>query len=244
MAISAANLTNGTSGAAGTSFTTASVAPTGNRLELLAVNAITNSSTTPSTPTITGNGLTWVGVPTTQPNYDASGTTDRATLFLFRSMGGSPSSGTITIDFSAVTISQCEWSLDEFDGVDTSGTDGSGAIVQNATNTGASGTTLSVTLSAFADATNNVAYGTFAIEVNEAFTVGSGFTSLANPRGSSNSKNGSCLTEWKTGQDTGVDATWTTGGRSGGIAAEIKAASAAATSFTPRRDPHRGLYMR
>jgi hypothetical protein len=245
VSLSFSNLTSG-QGTAATSFTTASVAPAGNQLLLLAVSCrVATGSIQPPTPTITGNGLTWELVDATNghADYDATGV-DRSTLFLFRSMGVSPSSGTIVIDFVTMTLTQCDWALDQSSAeVDTSGTNGSGAVVQTAKNeAGNNVNTLTVTLAAFGDAVNNAAYGAFSHQHNsEATSPGAGFTELVDVAPTGNL----CTleTEWVLGQDTSVDASWATAtNRSGGIAVEVKAAAggAAPTSAigaTVRRGP-------
>jgi len=192
----------------------------------LACAAGTAGNTNPVDPAVSGNGLTWVKVGSV--NYDASGTTDRATLFLFRSMGASPSSGAITIDWTtSVTLANAAWSLDEFDGVDTSGTNGSGAVIQPTTNSTTAATSLIVTLpGAFGDAVNNAAYGCFSHQNAEVTTPGSGFAELADVNTASGGKSLCLETEWRLGQDLTVDASWVTSNRPGGIAVEIKAAVA------------------
>ena len=240
MAITATNIFTGSSGVNGP-YTTASFTPAVGKLYVMSVEGrISSGSVQPVCSSMTSSSLTWVQVPSFT-DMDAAGA-DRQSVYSFRTMG-SGSSQTVSITFSGQTLQRACWTLDEFDGVDTSGTNGSGAIVQTAKvdDGGSSATSASVTLSAFADATNNVAYGIFGHQVQETQTVGSGFTALSNqaPLGVT-----SLMTEWKTGQDTTVDASWATGGRSGGIAIEIKAASTAANTLLARRDPHRGLLMR
>lgn len=239
MAITAVNLTAST-GFTAQSYNTASVSPGANRLLLLACVAGTAGGTNPITPTVTGNGLTWVQVGSV--NYDASGTTDRATLFLFRSMGAAPSSGVITIDWTtSVTLANAAWALAEFDGVDTSGTNGSGAVIQPTTNSTIAATSLVVTLpGAFGDAANNAAYGAFSHQNNEATTPGSGFTELADVATGSGGKSLCLQTEWRLGEDLTVDASWTTSNRPGGIAVEIKAVVVAAGDRPLQRREPRG----
>lgn len=225
MAIIGANRFVGSSGVNGP-YTTASLTPVANRLYMLSVHGrISTGSVQPVCSSVTGAGLTWV-----QANFsdtDTSGT-DRQSVYTFRAMG-TGSAGALTITFSGQTLQRACWSLDEFDGCDTSGTNGSGAIVQTAkTNDAGSGSTsVTVTLAAFADAVNNAAYGVFGHQVQEAITHGSGFTELSDqaPLGVL-----ALQTEWRLGQDTSVDASWATGARSSGHAFELKAAAAAAAN--------------
>jgi hypothetical protein len=215
MAVSGATVTSGSDGTTGTSATTASVTPTSNALQLLLVQA--HPSGGPGYATVTGCGLTWVSVD--QHNYDVGG---GDTQMLYRALGASPSTGTISIDFG-VGNDQLEicWSLTEYTGVDTSGTNGSGAIVQAVKNTGTS-TTPAATLAAFGSA-NNATYGGIVTgSAGFPLAVGSGFTSLHNFQGPTVGL--MTLSEWKASNDTSVDGTcastvW------GIIAVEIKAAA-------------------
>ena len=135
-----------------TVYTTGTFQPAGNSLVLLAVASKSVSSGDNVVPTVTGNGLTWVEVDNEIPqaNYTR--------LTVFRAMGSSPTSGQATITFSA-TQDSILWDIQEFANVDTSGTNGSGAIVQTVSNT-ATATSVTVTLAAFG-ATDNATYGAF-----------------------------------------------------------------------------------
>jgi hypothetical protein len=216
-ALSQNNLTNGYDEVDATSFTTASVTPSANALLLLTVSAsVTGGS---AAPTITGNGLTWVQVVTRQTSYGDSWDSRRITIF--RAMGASPTTGTITIDFSGITQSRCLWSLSEFTGADTSGTDGSGAIVQSGGNDQSGGTSLTVTLSAFSSA-NNMAYGAIHHWWNEATTLGTGFSEIYDTTTSSGTTG--FQTQYKLNDET-VDWSWTTSVRASAIALEILASS-------------------
>lgn len=216
--ISASNLTTGTDIDGGTSSTTASVSPSSNKLQLLSVASRTAITADPNEPTATGNGLTWVSIGSVV--YDNTSSTRRR-ITLFRAMGASPSSGAITIDFGGQAQTSVRWSLEEFTNADTSGTNGSGAIVQTVTNfdPDADVTTLTVTLAAFSNV-NNATYGTFASGDAETLVVGSGFTSLS--EGDSGDSNIHLLAEFKNSNDTSVDMSKPTFSELGGIAVEIK----------------------
>src|SRR6266540_1648296 len=225
MAITSVNKLSEHSATSGTSFTTSgSVTPAANKLYLITANArVSTGSVNPPEPTITAFGLTWVLVNKT--DYDASGA-DRQSAHVFRSMGGSPSSGTIQANYGSFTCNVFEIVCDEVSGVDTSGTNGSGAIVQSNFVVTASGVfSADVTLNAFADATNNAAYGmiTHASTNSEAHTVDAsgGYSALANTAVTLTAT----LTEYKVGQDLTVSGSWVTGSRGGGVAIELKAAS-------------------
>lgn len=224
MAVSISNLTASYSTGTISSAVTASISPSSNALILLSVMSRRGDSTEPSVPTVTGNGLTWVNI--TSIYYDTA-STSRKKLSLFRAMGSSPTSGTVTIDFSGENQTDIFWTIDEATNVDTSGTNGSGAVVQSATakEDAGDGGLLTVTLGAFSS-TNNATYGTFTSDNGggSAITVGSGFTLLneQHPVGLQET-----LTEWNVGNDTTVDATTpsSAGQCTGGIAVEIKALS-------------------
>ena len=223
MSVAANHLTEGGSDVDATSFTTASISPAPNALVLAAVAVAQTGA--PTQPTLTGNGLTWVLEDSAA--YDITGTF--GTLFLFRAMGASPTPGTLVIDFGGVTHLGCVWAIDEFTGVDTSGSDGSGAIVQSVSEVETDlGTTASVTLAAFADAAN-ATYGACAKQTFEDFTPGGGFSVLSDLHIATPVV--SILAEWQAANDTVVDCSWATAGeKSGIIGVEIKAGAAPAGS--------------
>jgi hypothetical protein len=105
-----------------TGYTTASITPGANQLILAWVITTVSSGDAPQ-PTLTGNGLTWTHV-------DPAPATGARRIWLLRGMAASPTAGTVSITSGGVTTSGCLWIIAAFDGVDTSGTHGSGAIVQ------------------------------------------------------------------------------------------------------------------
>ena len=226
MAIVATNKNSGSDDTTVSTETSASVAFQNNALYLVSLCARSNG--TPTYSSITGGGITWVQIGTTTINAPF--------VALYRGLVTSgATTGALTITIGASATSN-KWAIDEFTGVDTTGTNGSGAIVQS--NSGGSQTTATsgaITLSAFGDATNNAAYGYFAHnQGSETSTVDSsgGWAALAN-NGTVVAPVMSMMTEWKTGQDTSVSASWATLGAWAGFAAEIKAAAAATPVRTP-----------
>src|SRR3990167_10083775 len=212
MAVTATHLTTAVSDTDATSYTTASISPAANNLVLVAVYSHDASAPT-ATPTLTGAGLTWVQVGTLTTTGDS-----QARLTLFRTLSASPGSGALTIDFGGETQNRCMWSISSFGNVDTSGANGAGAVVQSATNTASSVTTLTVTLSAFGN-TNNATYGCLGQNAGtQAITAGTGFTEL----GEANSGEFEAIeTEWRVDNDTSVN--WTTSENNlAGIAVEIR----------------------
>lgn len=226
--VTAVNLTSGNTGSSTSSVTTASVTPSANKLQLLAVNSRNFTGSAPPAPTVTGAGLTWVQVANIQ--YD-TGPTSLKRVTLFRAMGASPTTGTLTIDFAGDSQTDVVWSLDEFTGMDTSGTNGSGAIVQTVTakdETG-SATSITATLAAFASA-SNATYGAFAHVAptnGQTASAGSGFTALASPVDTTIG----LIAEFKTTNDTTVDGSISgVSFELGMIAVEIAAASSGVTA--------------
>jgi hypothetical protein len=173
---------------------------------------------------VTGNGLTWVEVAKVGVALN-SGSNYNAQLSLYRAMGASPSAGAITINVGFNCVS-CAWSLIEFSGIDTSGTNGSGAIVQSVTNTASTVTSITGTLSAFSSA-GNATYGAFGASdsggVPRTFTAGTGYTEI-HDTGSTFS---AVFTEFRSDNDTTVDATASASTNIGVIAVEIKANTSA-----------------
>lgn len=199
-----------------TSFSTLSVSPAAGKVVLVGVQSTIASGTGPNEPTLSGNSLTWVkvdGIAETNQN--------KSRLTVFRGMGVAPTAGVVTANFAGQSQTTCGMVVVELSNTDSSGTNGSGAIVQtntaqvNGTNSG-----ISVTLSAFSN-TNNATMGFFAIDRGIVMTVGSGFTDAGNTGGAASSLQG----EFRNDNDTTVDASWVSGTTRGMIVGiEIKAA--------------------
>lgn len=215
-AITEANLTSGENNADHTSATTASITPSADRLVVACVVQRRGADGT-AAPTLSGNSLTYVQIATIE--FQA-----RRRITCFRAMGASPTTGAITIDYSAATQKSSHWSVFEFDGVDTTGTNGSGAVVQSATNSGTA-TSSNVTLAAFGDATNNAAVGATGIDDVLAVTPETGYAEIHDV-GAAGLQ--TIETEWNTGEDLSVTASWTGTQIWGMIGIEVKVAPAAA----------------
>ena len=196
-------------------YTTASIAPAPNALVTVAVLTHQSSAAAPA-PTLTGGGMTgWDLVATV--TYNGATPLDRVSIY--RAMSGSPGSGPITIT-SSVTVSNCQWIVSQWTGVETSGANGAGAIVQTGSSTGAAVTGLTVSLASFAAAAN-VAYGAFGIaNATPIATAGGGFTAIAQ-QGSGEGTIGSLFAEWAFNDNT-IDATWPSKA-AGALGVEIKA---------------------
>ena len=233
MAVSIANLTQGSDEDGGSGSSTASVSPSADKLQLLTVGSRTGITADPNQPTVTGNGLTWVAVNTTV--YDNS-SSSRRRVTVFRAMGASPSAGAIAIDFGGQNQTNVTWILDEFTGMDTTGTNGSGAVVQSAVNQDVDGgvLTLTVTLAAFGDA-GNATFGAFSVDNGSATTAaGAGGFALSGDIASSTGIKTS--SEFRNDNDTSVSMDWSgvVDVIVGGVAIEIKVAAVVSSDFLPR----------
>lgn len=208
--IAGASVSNGSGNdSTNTVFTTSSVSPTTGRLILFQVTSAPSGAS--ESPVITGLGLTWVEVGHTA---DFGLAAHRTTLY--RAMG-TVTPGTVTITFGG-SQDDCVWTMAQFTGMDTSGTNGSGAVAQYAVNTAAPSTSLTCTTAATLFS-GSAMFGSFAIiGTSLTETAGSGFTIL-------NSGNEGVYTraqEFKASSDTTVDITWTGSKYAGGVAVEIK----------------------
>jgi len=144
-------------------------------------------------------------------------------LTIFRAMSASPGSGPVEITF-ATSQANCQWVVAQWQGVETSGTNGSDAIAQAGSARGGDVTGLVVTLGAFAD-TGNVAYGVFGVRRSTTGVApGGGFTETA--EWTSGESPPSDLQAELSANDTTIDATWTAA-NAGALGLEIKAAGAA-----------------
>lgn len=226
MGVAFTNLLTGNSGNnAATSYTTASITPPANKPIYISITSRDALSVQNNVPTVSGCNLSWVQVATIYFDTDSS---SRKTLTLLRALGGSPTTGTLTIDFGGQTQSDATWIIDYADGADISGGNGSNSVVQSVTNKDevSGGGTISVTLASFSSP-NNVAYATAACDSNSTFGVGSmtagtGYTKITDT--CTNQIHG---TEYDLANVTAASATFPTaaGAKMGIIAIEVKAAS-------------------
>ena len=163
MAVTRTAKTSGTSTSNVQNYDPASITPGANKLITALVLSSRGSSTDPSVPTMSGNGMTWVEVGNVLVRSTG---TIRGRLTLFRAMHACPSAGQPQIQHAAAGTG-CAWIIEEWDGVDTSGTNGSGAVVQFNSNGPVTATTCTVTLSALTS--GNVGYAGYG-SVNSALT--------------------------------------------------------------------------
>jgi hypothetical protein len=208
-------LTAGTNTVNLNTYTTAPIAPLANRLITVAV--LNHRTPAANSPSLSGGGMTsWNVVATV--DFDTIGGALRR-LTIFRAMSASPGSGPITITFVG-SVSNVQWIVSQWDGVETSGVNGAGAIGQTGSNATNAGNGLTVTLGAFGNA-NNVAYGVFGVNKNvAAITPGAGFTKIDEQPSGENTP-GDLLAEWAVNDNT-IDATWANL-KGGALGVEIKA---------------------
>lgn len=224
--ITKTDLTSGSSSTNATSYVTASIAPAANQLILLAVEQNLAGTGIPVCPTVTGNGLTWVEVAGNN-HWDAGAPNFWSRTCVFRAMlATTPTAGTVTLNFGAVSQDSVAWSIAEFDHVDTTGTNGSGAVVQSASFGANNAAALSVTLATFGNV-NNATYGAFGAGNTGAtprtFTPGAGFTEIHD----TGAQYAAIGTQWRADNDTTVDTTLNASASGvGGVALEIKQAGA------------------
>jgi len=204
---------------------TPSVTPTANALQLLFLTYARGSSTNPVAPTsIVGNGLTWVQIAASQ--YCTTGV-DRAACYLYRAMAASPSTGTTTITHG-YTSDSFTWQWVQITPVNTSGTNGSGAVVQTAVGTPVTDYTVSVDLAAFGSTANGT-YSACSWGDDAAETASTGaYTLLDNEASAATAPSANGAVAFRPSEDvvfswdiTGAGGTLT---RSVAVGVEIKAA--------------------
>ena len=216
-------LTSGGNGVNQSVYTTASIAPGANALVTAAIRMRRSSG--PLTPTLSGGGMgSWTQVASV--DYDPI-TTPTSRLMVFRAMSGAPTSGPLTITFAS-SISNVEWAVSQWSGVDQTGSNGSGAIGQTGSATGDATTSLSKALAAFGNA-NNVALGVVGASTPApAVTPGSGFTEIVEATSGE-----STLLETESGVNLNtVAATLSKSANAGLLAIELKAGGGSAPTVS------------
>lgn len=199
-----------------TVYTTSSISPTPDKLILIFITGTDFTLNEPIfTNSVTGAGLTWVEIVDLQMDTIAA---PRQIFSCYRALGPSAVPGALTITFD-VQAALAQWIIVEFDNVDTSGTNGSGAIVQAATNVSDSAMTLTATLAEFSDS-NNATVGGFGCAAGgtPTWTPGSGFIEIAESTGSDRVS----MVQFRNDNDTSVDATLSDTSDIAVIALEIK----------------------
>jgi hypothetical protein len=206
-------LTSGNNAANQKIYTTASIAPASNALITVAV--LMRRSSGAVTPTVTGGGMpAWDMV--ASADFDTQSSPSKR-LMIFRAMSATPGTGAVTIRFAS-SVSNVQWIVSQWDGVETGGTNGSGAIVQTGTARSDGAISLAVSLAPFASG-NDVAYGVAGVAKNGPIVApGSGFTEITEV---SSGENSALQAEWATNQPA-VGASWATSTKGGMLAVEIR----------------------
>lgn len=156
----------------GTSFVTGSVAIGTSELGIVGVISCIGGATGTTPTTVAGTGLSFTQFGTA---FDFTVSPARR-ISLWRAMPGSAFSNTITLTFGATQTSVL-WSVFKFAGVDTSGSNGSGAIVQVTTGASGVGTAIAANvLSAFEHSKNLCVAINGSSQTAPTITEGDGFT--------------------------------------------------------------------
>ena len=195
--------------------TTASIAPAPNTLVTIAV--LSHRSTATISPIVTGGGM---------PSWDLVASVDFDTLELphrrltiYRAMSASPGSGPITFKFTN-QVSNLEWIISQWAGVETSGVNGAGAIVQTGSARANAVNGLGVALAPFGNSAN-VALGAFGVNSQAAvITPAAGFTEIDEQPANEGTR-GDLQTEWAVNRPT-IGATWSNL-KGGALGIEIRA---------------------
>lgn len=192
-------------------YASGSVSPAGNQLILA---AFWWAQTSPGTVAVTGNGLTWVAV-----DSNAGGTRK---MTLFRAMGAAPSTGvvTFTVTGGTGTPSRGAWSIVQVAQVDTSGSNGANALVQNNNGGSNSATSLNINLAAFGNP-NNITLGFLGEDNAGNITAGTGFTQIG--QANNGGEAFSIQSQVQYANDTTVDWTVLSSVDLRGVAVEVKA---------------------
>lgn len=217
------HLTTGSNSAGSTTYATDSIAPNPSRLIVAAV-MVSSAAPTP-TVAVTGCGVTWVPVASnatgTQPIHGR-------TIHLFRAMG-SPTAGALTITADSA-LTAALWQVIEVSGVDTSGTSGSGAVVQSVTHR-SDGVDVTSDTKAFGSpiTAGNATYAAIGLHsVQEALTAGAGWTTVAQTTVAG--PQSSFMGEFAATGQQNIAASWTTATDDMMVGVEIKAATGDSTA--------------
>jgi len=142
-------------------------------------------------------------------------------LSIYRAMSAAPGSGPLTFKFTN-QVSNLAWTVSQWDGVETSGVNGAGAVGQTGTTRADATNGLSVALGALGQP-GNVVLGAFAVNAQvPAITPGAGFTEI-DEQAANEGTRGDLQTEWATGRSA-VGASWTNL-KGGALGVELKATS-------------------
>lgn len=187
---------------------------------LIVVDVIAKRTAALDTPTISGNGLTWVQIGST---LNCGGNNHGLSRFAADASGSS--AGVTTIDFGANTQLHCSASFYHVTDVDLTG-GVAATFVQTVTATG-TGTTATATLAAAGNSANRPIAAFFHAQ-NEAKTPRTNWTEIDDLAGSGGIRD--LETQWRDDAfETTATATWATSDIWGAVASELKATLAGGT---------------
>ena len=173
-------LTSGNDSTDNNIYTTASIAPAPNTLITIAISENDPNAISTRIASISGGGVpSWDFAGYETVGGDGSTTPQR--IYIYRAMSSSVGSSPITFTFTG-QVKNAQWIVSQWGGVDTSGTNGSGAIATtmstNRRNTTDTSNWNMGTLPAFSNP-NDVNYSVFGVNANSVvFMPGIGFTKI------------------------------------------------------------------
>jgi len=207
------------SAADASSYSFPSITAAANRLYVVFLSTSQGSVTAPSATRLSGAGLSFTEIGAAG-GLLYSGSTGVRRIQAWRALVASGAgTGAIAISLNG-TSTGMDAVLLEFAGVNTSGTNGSGALAQS-TSKATSATSLTLSLAAFGTSSNRpVAF--FNHRVSEATTPEGGYTELDDASHGSPVAGAEC--EWNaSAPDTTPSASWATSSQAGGFALEVRA---------------------
>lgn len=228
MAITIASQDSGATGSFNPSFTTNSATVNANKLQLFFLRG-TRSAVDPQTPSDVANGANKMALIGSVGYHSTAAPIKR--LFVYRYLG-SGFTGGWTVTVAAPGWTSASWSWMELDGIDTSGTNGSGAIVQSGSTAGAGVTSFTIDLANLTNASNALVGGYGSANNTDDFTVGGSFTLMHNI---SDATFGRVQTEYAIPGDSDgdVDGSWGAAKTFGAFGVEVQVASTGASTAAP-----------
>lgn len=213
-----ATLTDNTDG---TTYTVPSWTRTNGKLYELWVVCSRNGGSFTISSVVDNGGLTWVEEKTTTIT-DGSTTTGRFSVY--RALVASGAGSGTTVITTGTSVLGCVVTIVETDNPITTGTNGSGAIIQSPSPTTGNDTSVEgPTLSAFASSNNYAVLGVAHAVTNSTIDIETGYTEST--KQSTDGGTG-LMVGWQVGQDTAPTATLGTTTYWGAISLEIGVASA------------------
>lgn len=200
-----------------TVYVTSSISPAANKLILAFVVGTDLGFAGPIlVNSITGAGLTWVEEKEVQMDTIAS---PRQAFACYRALGAGATPGALTVTFDGPAAA-AQFIVIEFTNCDTTGTNGSGAIVQSVVNVADSGLSITATLAAFQSAVNATVGGfSSGGTTGTVWTPGAGFAEIAETPGAPDRP---IMAQFRNDNDTSVDATHSNNSDIAVIALELK----------------------